>query len=86
MFDDAALYHWVVDSGVLSRRLICELYRIPEDRLLFIGGFDAALAIKITRVRATDSGGVGDRDINACQQHAPLLAVRIPASPQPRLN
>lgn len=80
MFDDADVYWRVLRSGVLTRALVCRLYRITDDRLLFLGQFDAALAIKITMVRPMASGGVGDRDVNACQQHAPLLDVRIPGA------
>lgn len=81
MFDDETLYRHVVDANVVTRELIRERYGVADDHIVFLGEFDAARAIKITMVRQTDSGGIGDRDINACQQHAPLLDVRVPAPP-----
>lgn len=82
MFDDEKLYRHVVDANVLTRELIRERYGVPDDHIVFLGEFDAARAIKITMVRQTDSGGIGDRDINACQQHAPLLDVLVSAPPR----
>jgi hypothetical protein len=48
------------------------------ESVLFFGYYDAALAVKSTIVRPQVSGGVGDTDLMACQQHGPLLEVEIP--------
>ena len=36
------------------------------------------LGIKITYLRKTASGTVGDRDVYGAQQHAPLMTIDIP--------
>jgi hypothetical protein len=78
MFDDEAKYRLVKESGVINRDLICRLYGIPAEEVYQLVCFDAALGIKITIRRPTDSGSIGDTDVYGAQQHAPLMDVVIP--------
>lgn len=77
MFDDKAVYERVRDSKVLNKALIQTLYGTrPEDILLFT--HDAAQAIKVTIPRPMSCGDVGDPDVFAGQQYAPLMDVEVP--------
>ncbi len=77
MFDDKAVYERVRDSKVLNKALIQTLYGTrPEDILLFT--HDAARAIKITIPRPVSCGDIGDPDVFAGQQYAPLMDIEIP--------
>jgi len=78
IFRDRESYERVKQEGILSRDLMARLYHLPLESVLFFGYYDAALAIKSTIVRPQVSGGVGDTDVMACQQHGPLLEVEIP--------
>lgn len=78
IFDDEKRYKIVKESGVINRDLICRLYRVPPEDVYHLVFFDAALAIKITIKRPTDSGSIGDTDVYGAQQHAPLIDVSIP--------
>lgn len=81
MFDDAALYRQVKDSGVLTPELVCALYAVAPDDLVAFLFFDPALAFKFTLKRCGDQGGIGERDTFGAQQHAPLLDINIPVRP-----
>ncbi|GAB4336401.1 MAG: DUF4387 domain-containing protein [Candidatus Abyssubacteria bacterium] len=75
---DADSYERVKKSGVLSRELFAELYRIPVEKVLNFCFFDPAHAIKCTIARSISSGTAGDSDVFGAQQHAPLLEIEIP--------
>lgn len=81
MFDDEEKYEIVKQSGVITRDLVCRLYKVPPEDVYHVVFFDAALAVKITLKRPTDSGSIGDTDVYGAQQHAPLIDVRIPIDP-----
>jgi hypothetical protein len=78
MFKDAETYERVKRSGVFSRELFAELYRIPVEKVLLFCFFDPAYAIKATIARSISSGTVGDSDVFGAQQHGPLLDVEVP--------
>ncbi len=78
MFRDAETYERVKRSGVLSRELFAELYRIPVERVLNFCFFDQAYAVKATIARPLSSGTAGDSDVFGAQQHAPLLEIDVP--------
>lgn len=78
LFADEAAYLWVKQSGVITREAVARLYGVPVEDIIVLEHFDAALGIKITMLRATASGTIGDRDVYGAQQHAPLLALSIP--------
>ena len=77
VFDDAATYRRVKETGVLCAALFARLYRVSENEVLFTP-YDAGLAFKATLPRRVPAGEVGDTDVYGAQQHAPLLDVDIP--------
>ena len=78
MFKDPETYERVKQSGVFSRELFAELYRIPVEKVLNFCFFDQAYAIKATVARPISSGTAGDSDVFGAQQHAPLLEIDVP--------
>ena len=78
MFNDQGTYERVKQSGVFSRELFAELYRIPVERVLNFCFFDPAYAIKATIARPISSGTAGDSDVFGAQQHSPLLEINVP--------
>jgi hypothetical protein len=78
IFRERDTYERVKRSGVLTRRSVAALFRIPDHRLTDFVNFDPGLAIKFTITRERPSGSAGDPDIFGCQQYAPLLDVEVP--------
>ncbi len=77
MFEDQSVYERVRDSHVINKALIQTLYGTrPEDILLFT--HDAARAIKVTIPRPVSCGDIGDPDVFAGQQYAPLMDIEVP--------
>jgi hypothetical protein len=80
MFNDAASYCRVRDSGVLTPDCIGAAYDIEPDAVRVIP-FDRVRAIKVTMPRRFASNGSGsafDRDVYGAQQHGPLVDLLIP--------
>lgn len=80
MFDDPAVYKRVKDANIFTNDTIKSLYRVTDDDILTNMYFDPALAWKCTIKRPWAQGSVGERDTLGTQQHAPLLAIRVPAA------
>jgi hypothetical protein len=80
IFDDPDKYEMVKRSGVINAELISRLYNVPTQNILTLVHFDVAYAIKFTIPRAQPQGGIGETDMHAAQQHAPLLDVEVPLS------
>ncbi|EJT75687.1 hypothetical protein GGTG_05619 [Gaeumannomyces tritici R3-111a-1] len=80
MFDNEAAYNRVKAANVLTNDMIKSRYRVQDEDILTNMYFDPALAWKCTIVRPWAQGSVGERDTLGTQQHAPLLAVRVPAA------
>lgn len=78
IFDDPQRYEKVKKSGIITREEIARLYRVPLDDVLSIHHFDEGRCIKINIRRPVSSGDIGDTDVMAMQQHAPLLLIEIP--------
>ncbi|WP_206812354.1 DUF4387 domain-containing protein [Paradesulfitobacterium ferrireducens] len=79
IFREKEKYDLVKNSGVLNRKLICQLYDIRDDEIADFVEFDPAYAIKFTIYRRRPSGSPGESDVFGCQQYAPLLDIEIPA-------
>jgi Domain of unknown function (DUF4387) len=77
VFENAATFRRVKDTGVLCPALFARLYSVPEEHVLFTP-YDAAFAFKATLPRLVPAGEFGDTDVYGCQQHAPLLDVDLP--------
>lgn len=80
MFDDPAVYKRVKDAKIFTNETMKSLYRVTDDEILTNMYFDPALAWKCTIKRPWAQGSVGERDTLGTQQHAPLLAIRVPAA------
>ena len=77
MFEDRATYEAVKRSGVIDKKLIAALYRVPEDQVRFVE-YDPGLAFKATIPRPVPSGDPFDTDIYGAQQHSPLVQLDVP--------
>lgn len=80
IFRDGETYRRVKELGVINRRLMADLYALPEEDVLALVEFDPANAIKITVKRPRAAGDIGETDVYGAQQHAPLLDIEIPMS------
>ena len=77
IFKDRESYEYARESGVFSRELFAEIYRVPLESVLNFCFFDPANAIKETIARSISSGTTGDSDVYGAQQHAPLLEIEV---------
>lgn len=75
---DEKSYRRVKDSGVFTPATIALLYHVPKENVRTIAFMDAAFGVKVTLLRPTPSGTVGDRDVYGAQQAAPLMLLDIP--------
>lgn len=78
IFDDLDTYRRVLDSGVITRQLVADLYHIDLDTITDFVAFEPAKAIKFTLRRPVPSGSPGDPDIYGAQQYPPLFGIEIP--------
>ena len=77
MFDDAATYRRVKESGVLTREKIAACYGLePSQVKFFLCG--NALAIKASIPRPYFQGDPRDSDGHGGQQYAPLMDIEVP--------
>ena len=77
IFKSQEIFDKVVRQKVITAKLISELYKIPEDKVISVVEFPPAKAIKATMVRTRACGDIGDTDVYGAQQHAPLLDIEI---------
>ena len=77
MFDDAATYRRVKESGVLTRERIAACYGLEPGEVKFFF-CDPALAIKASIPRPCFQGELRDSDGHGGQQYAPLMDIEIP--------
>jgi hypothetical protein len=70
-FATDADYEVVAAPGVLERRNVADLYRVPPDDVR-IFHLPSIRAIKISFPRPVTQGSFADRDIHAGQQYIPL--------------
>lgn len=77
IFSDKEIFNRVKNSKVINKKLISKLYKIAEEDVLIME-YGVVNAIKITIPRKYTSGDIKDTDIYGCQQHGPLLAIKIP--------
>ena len=73
LLKDADMFEKLRAADVINKKMIAELYRIPEMDVISIVYFPNAKAIKATIVRPLPSGALGERDVYGAQQHAPLV-------------
>lgn len=78
IFREKENYELVINSGVLNKQLIMEIYGLQEEDIADFVEFAPAYAIKFTINRKIPSGSAGDSDVFGCQQYPPLLDIEIP--------
>lgn len=78
VFEDAATYEKIKQSGALTKETIARFYGMDVSRISHFVEFDAINAIKFTLYRTTPSGSPGESDVLGCQQYGPLLDLEIP--------
>lgn len=64
-------------QNILTKELVCSLYHVTPDKVLTLECYDAANAFKITLPRPRAQGTIGETDMHAAQQHAPLLFIEM---------
>ena len=74
LLKDAEMFEKLKAADIINKKMIAELYRIPEADVISIVYFPNAKAIKATIVRPLPSGALGERDVYGAQQHAPLVS------------
>ena len=77
MFDTEEVYRRVLRSNVLTKAVFAELYRVPEEDIMFFA-HDAARAIKVSIPRPAVQGDRDDGDMYGGQQHGPLVLLEMP--------
>lgn len=80
MFDSKAAYERVKDANILTNERMQTLYHLKAEDIITNMFFGPALAWKCTIRRPWEQGTVGERDTLGTQQHAPLLAIKVPKS------
>ncbi len=73
LLKDTEMFEKLRKADIINKKVIAELYRIPEEDVISIVYFPNAKAIKATIVRPLPSGALGERDVYGAQQHAPLV-------------
>jgi hypothetical protein len=66
------------ETNVLTKELFCTLYKVSPAKIITFGYFDILNAVKATIPRSRPQGSVGETDMHAAQQHAPLLDILVP--------
>lgn len=77
MFSDKSKLNFIIESGIISKKTIAELYQVNIEEVL-ITVYDIVNSIKITIPRKYVSGDINDNDIYGCQLHIPLSNLLIP--------
>ena len=73
LLKDAEMFEKLRNANIINKKVIAELYQIPDKDVISIVYFPNAKAIKATIVRPLPSGAMGERDVYGAQQHAPLM-------------
>lgn len=73
LLKDQQMFEKLRQADVINKKVIAQLYQIPETDMISIVYFPNAKAIKATIVRTLPSGALGERDVYGAQQHAPLV-------------
>lgn len=73
LLKDAEMFEKLRNADIINKKVIADLYQIPETDVISIVYFPNAKAIKATIVRPLPSGALGERDVYGAQQHAPMV-------------
>jgi len=77
IFKDNQTFNRVKRAKVINKEVIANLYQVPKEDVLILE-YEVVNAIKITIPRKCISGSIEDTDIYGCQQHGPLVEIKVP--------
>ena len=80
IFDNDQAYELVRDSKALNKTSIGNAFSVDEAQIASIYSVNSARAFKITMFRPIDQCAIGETDSYGCQQHVPLLNIKVPES------
>lgn len=78
MFKNYQDYRVIVDKSLLTRKIVAQVYGIPEEDVTNFETYDNVSAIKATIRRKVTSGSPGDSDCYGMNQEGPLLQISFP--------
>ena len=76
LFGDEPAYRRVVAAQAITRERMAALYRQPIENVQ-VYHHPIALAMKVSIVRPTPAGSIGDTDLYGAQQHVLLYPIEI---------
>lgn len=79
LFKNYRDYRTVVDQELLTKKIVAQVYGIPEEEITNFETFDNVSAIKTTIKRKIVSGSPGDSDCYGMNQEGPLLQISFPS-------
>lgn len=77
LFDDEASFERVISSGLITYQSVSEMLGFRQEDIL-LKVLRPALAIKISVPRPMVQGNLGESDMYAGQQYAPLVTMTVP--------
>lgn len=77
MFDSSKKFQLVWDSGAFTKENLALLFGVPPSLITSVFAVPEGKAIKMTMRRPLAQGTIGEGDMYGCQQHAPLLDLKI---------
>lgn len=77
MFESEDTYRKVIESRIITKKLINQIYGVAEDEIILVN-HDAAHAIKISIPRPVFQCDLHDSDSFGGQQYGPLVEIDIP--------
>ena len=72
-------FEYFMSTGVLTKELVSKLYHLPVEKIITFEAYPAANAFKITLPRHRSQGSIGETDMHAAQQYAPVCMISFPA-------
>jgi hypothetical protein len=78
-FAQSENYEAVKASGVLTKELLAELYKLPVESVLGIWFVDDCQGIKMSILKHVPSDHPSAGDLYGAQQNAPLLEIEVPS-------
>ena len=78
LFDDASSFLAVVAAGAINAERVAEAFAVDPAQVSSIHVLPEGLAIKVTLLRPRAQCAAGETDVYGCQQHVPLMTMRVP--------
>lgn len=72
-----AIYRHIKENNLITPEIVADKYGIDRSDVRVFEYVDWIHALKITIKRPWVSGSPGESDVYGCQQHAPLLGIKV---------